>query len=137
MTSFWYQTDSSAQTGSVFFHTFAMGVMGATISFLRMSPGSENLGDFLHEIMKLAPTYPMASTIACDATCQLMAFEREHSKLSQGRPLNYSEWAFEHLPLDILLTILHALLWTYILYCLETGKFEKYCAPKLDTHTSD
>jgi len=82
VSTFVFKTDSTAQTSTIFFHFFNLGILGAICGYLRLTPGNEVMGDMMMNILKLNPSFLVASTITCDTSCELIAFERTHSRLS-------------------------------------------------------
>lgn len=134
-TSFLFSTDSGAQTSTIFWYIFVNGIVAGLITFLRLSPGAENTGDFLDQAMKVFPSYLIASTMSCDVSCKELSLERAGSRLSQGRELEGDKWHWTHLPLDIVLTFVHSLVWTVVLILIETRQ-QRAPSPTMSDLTS-
>jgi hypothetical protein len=131
VSSYFFSSDSAAQTGTIFLNFFVLSILSNGVGFLRIYPGTENLGDLLQHLFKVIPAYVIASTVYCDSTCDLIALERKKSRISEGDLVPDDKWYFMHLPLDILITLLHAVFWTIVLVMIEKGLFEK-CKRKPD-----
>jgi hypothetical protein len=136
VSSYCFKSDSSAQTGTIFFHFFILGIMGAISGYMRITPGSENMGDFLLNVLKVVPSFLITSTIACDTNCDLVAFERSHSLISQGNQVEGDKWHVTNMPLDLILMGVHSIVFTVILICIERGVFSN-CRSKRPLPTNN
>jgi len=73
ITSFLFTADSAAQTFTMFFHFLVISILSTVAYALRIVPEQQANGDLMNQIMKVVPTYSLASSVYCDAACSDLA----------------------------------------------------------------
>ena len=73
VTSFLLQEDSAAQSYTMFFHFLTLGILSSVIITMRFTEDQALIGDVLNFALKAIPTYPLASSVYCDAQCKELA----------------------------------------------------------------
>lgn len=79
VTSFIFSVDSAAQTFTMFLHFFILAILATIIFALRITPKDEMTGDIINYVARIIPTYPLASAVYCDSSCQKLAELRKSS----------------------------------------------------------
>lgn len=68
VSTFLFSDDSAAQAFTMFLHFLMVGILSLLVATFRFSNSSQALvGDLLNFLLKLFPSYPIASAIYCDA----------------------------------------------------------------------
>jgi hypothetical protein len=124
MTSFLFTSDNAAQTFTMFFHFFVLGILSLLVFFLRLAPDLQNTGDVLHFALKAIPTYLIGSSLFCDTSCEALADARQVPSAT-GRELEPNVWAPSNNLLDITFMFLHFLFWFTVIALVERGVIRK------------
>lgn len=123
MTSFLFSADSAAQTFTMFFHFLTICILSTVAFALRLAPEQQANGDKMNFAMKAIPTYSLASSVYCDASCATLADLRERIPDGTGEPLSADVWHISNNLIDVLMPIPHLLFWGLVLVLIEKGWF--------------
>lgn len=130
VTSFVFSADSAAQSFTMFFHFLVMAILSSVVQTLKLfldtdsSVPTQVIGDTLGFLFKVIPTYPLSSSVFCDVQCELLVESRLENPGS-GFILNSNVWAIENNTSDILAMFIHFFVWSFILFLIEKGSFDR------------
>lgn len=119
VTSFLFTAESAAQTFTMFFHAGIILVFSTLIFVMRVSPKLELIGDSLNYILRVIPSYSLATSMYFDSSGSLMANLRK-TTTGEGEDINPDPWYWTNNTLDIFLMGAHFFFWTFILFLIET-----------------
>ena len=81
VSTFLFTDDSVAQSFTMFVHFLMVGILSLLVATFRYSDSNQALfGDLLNFLLKLFPSYPLASAIYCDAQCANIYEQRIDSR---------------------------------------------------------
>jgi len=75
----------------------------------------------LNFVLKVIPTYPLASSIFCDISCSSLADIRAKSFNGTGGLLSADVWHISNNLSDILVMVVHLVFWVIFLILIENG----------------
>lgn len=110
--SFIFASENVAQTVTIFMHFVIAGLGAIIASILRLVSSTQKVGDALVWVFKLVPSYPLTNSIMYHATKDTLKMLR--------KDYNYEDGDVQAIGGDILVSCLHAIVWTIVLILIET-----------------
>jgi len=93
---------------------------------MRFTDDQAMIGDILNFVLKCVPTYPLASSIYCDAQCEELSKKRADSKYNgNGFAISPDLWAIENNGSDVIVMFIHMIFWSLILMIIELGWLDR------------
>lgn len=112
-TSFMFSGELAAQTVTIFIHFVLSGIGGIVVFILRIIPETQSIGDMLLWIFKICPSFCLTNSIMFASSKSRLILFRED--------INNDDFAMENMKGDIMVMMIHFVVWTIVVIVLESG----------------
>jgi hypothetical protein len=114
--SFLFASENVAQTIIIFLNFVLAGIGAISVYFLRLLESTRETGDLLHVAFKALPTYCLTGSI--------MFVSGKDALVLSRRDVPIENLAIENMGGDIRALLIHFVVWTVMLFLIESGMFQ-------------
>jgi len=129
--AFLFPSVASSQTFTMFMNFLMILVGPGLVFFLRFLKPVFGLAEFLNVLMKFVPGYALATGLFFNGPYHSLMEFRTAPEF-KGYEIYANHWSWKNTLGDVVGLILNAVLWTAMLYAIETGLYEKVKAWRLN-----